>query len=49
VVRAAISVSAPTPRVHAADTAELGELLTNRAAEISGALGFDGVEPPRDP
>ena len=49
VVRAAISVSAPTPRVHAADTAELGELLTNRAAEISGALGFHGAEPPRDP
>jgi len=38
-VRAAISVSAPTQRVHSADTAELGELLTGRATEISVALG----------
>lgn len=42
VVRAAISVSAPTPRIHSADTAELGELLSNRAADISRAMGFEG-------
>lgn len=43
IVRTAISVSAPTPRIHNADTAELGELLTTRAGEISGAIGFDGT------
>lgn len=46
-VRAAISVTAPTPRIHAADTAELGELLTNRAAEVSRSLGFEEREPSR--
>jgi IclR family acetate operon transcriptional repressor len=37
---AALSVSAPSTRIHAADPAELGELLKNRADEISHALGF---------
>ena len=40
-VRAAISVSGPAPRIHSADTAELGELLTTRTAEISRSLGFE--------
>jgi IclR family acetate operon transcriptional repressor len=40
-VRAAIGVSGPTPRIRGADTAELGELVSNRAAEISRALGLD--------
>jgi DNA-binding IclR family transcriptional regulator len=37
---AAISISAPTQRIYAADPAELGELLMNRAGEISRELGF---------
>jgi len=37
---AAISISAPIQRIHAADPAELGELLMNRAGEISRELGF---------
>ena len=44
-VRAAISVSAPTPRIYSADTAELGELLAGRAADVSRALGYDGPLP----
>src|SRR3990172_280576 len=40
-VCAAISVSAPTQRIHSADTAELGELIAGRAAEVSRALGFE--------
>lgn len=40
-VRAAMSVSAPTQRIHSADTAQLGELITGRAAEVSRALGYE--------
>jgi len=40
-VCAAISVSAPTQRIHSADTAELGELIAGRAAEVSRALGYE--------
>lgn len=43
VVQAALSVSGPAPRIHSADTAELGELLMGRAREISSALGFDAA------
>jgi IclR family acetate operon transcriptional repressor len=42
---AALSVSAPTPRIHAADPAELGELLRDRAEQVSRALGFAGGYP----
>ena len=38
-VVAAISVSAPTPRIATATPAELGELLMDRAASISASLG----------
>jgi len=41
-VVAALSVSAPTPRIYASDPAELGELLVNRAEAVSQALGFAG-------
>jgi DNA-binding IclR family transcriptional regulator len=39
-VLAALSVSAPSARIHAADAAELGELIKSRADAVSGALGF---------
>jgi IclR family acetate operon transcriptional repressor len=39
-VVAAISVSAPTARIHAADPPELGDLLKTRADAISRELGF---------
>jgi DNA-binding IclR family transcriptional regulator len=42
-VRAAISVSAPTQRIHGADIKELGELITGRAAEVSRALGYESA------
>ena len=44
--RAAISISAPTPRIINADTGELGALLREHADRISAALGaqeLDGV------
>lgn len=42
-VVAAISVSAPAPRIDATPPAELGELLIDRATTISHALGWSGV------
>jgi IclR family acetate operon transcriptional repressor len=39
---AALSVSAPTPRIYASDPAELGELLMTRTKAISDELGFVG-------
>jgi IclR family acetate operon transcriptional repressor len=38
---AALSVSAPAPRIYSADPAELGELLMNRADAVSQVLGFN--------
>jgi IclR family acetate operon transcriptional repressor len=40
---AAISVSGPTSRIVHADTTELGRLLHQQAAAVSGALGYQAV------